>query len=759
MGLTTLIACSSDRADKVEDEQATGRLALPLRSVSNTGKLYFLRNATFEIFNLTTGAVTFLSTEDGIRENDLLTVRLVANSQYAVTLLDGWFLERFDVDGGGGTGGTTGTGGATSMGGAAGKAGSGPIGTAGKGIPFADGEEPATGGAAEGGEGPEAPVGGKGGAFSMGGAGPTAGTGNVGGSTVGGGGPIGQGEVVPFEQVRLVTELTPQTQFVFLFPQSDSFVNYHFRVGEDVVEFNQGNLHVSISVDDVPACIPPEGVTRPERVLLDSNVTTTSVLTLRDALNALATNGGLEGDAELLFNQIYDSFSSAPGQIPEAKHCGDETLAGVPVLNGFRIDCDRAETVQVGRIDGFRPTAFVNRIDLAAANGAHCGQQRIIFAAQDAPRSLMIVESQVPNPHPELGIQGCRPLADFWAAQSNIDDPLERGQRLRQAFLEGGAPGLEDFGPFFRAENLTVGSGQIRLNTFNSDPWTLREFKLVQDGQSLGAVPFPVAESPNGRLWDETSGEPAGAACRDNFLSALDGVLTNDMSIMSFVVDGACKNSESRNDGATEDYRSHLKNSPQFRSQLEQKLLSVGSMLTPDDVANRARFSGSCIGCHMEARGVSLGGGVRSPEPQDFPMVLEFTSSCGDDRSQSCFLPSQALTEVFLPGRMNVMAATFGNVVPNPCDGGGGGGGTGGTSGGFGGTFGMGGAVDVGGSASAGTGGSVVIPPGEPVPAPVIDIELASADEPVEELREEDQEIRLEYGDVTISGKSAASTH
>jgi hypothetical protein len=140
-------------------------------------------------------------------------------------------------------------------------------------------------------------------------------------------------------------------------------------------------------------------------------------------------------------------------------------------------------------------------------------------------------------------------------------------------------------------------------------------------------------------------------------------------------------------------------------------------------------------------------------------MVLEFTSSCGDDRSQSCFLPSQALTEVFLPGRMNVMAATFGNVVPNPCDGGGGGGGTGGTSGGFGGTFGMGGAVDVGGSASAGTGGSVVIPPGEPVPAPVIDIELASADEPVEELREEDQEIRLEYGDVTISGKSAASTH
>jgi hypothetical protein len=748
MGLTTLIACSSDRADKAEDEQRTGTLSLPLRTVSSTGKLYFLRNATFDIFNLNTGEVRQISTEEGVADGELLTIRLPANTTYAVTLLDGWFLERFDSEGGGGVGGTT------SMGGSPGTAGTSPFpagGAAEEEPAPGEGGAPASGGTFAAGKGPvEPPIAGKGGASSSGG-GPIAGAGNTGGTGTGGSGPIGSGVIVPSERVRLVTELTPQTQIVFISPQSDQFISYHFRVGDEVIEFNQGNLHISITVDDAPACIPPDGATKPERVLLDSNVTTTSLVSLRDAFGALATNGGLEGNAELLFDQIYDSFSTAPGQVPSAKHCGDETISGAPALNGFVIDCDRAETAQVGLIDGFRATAFVNRLDLAAANGAHCGQQRMIFAAQSFPRSLMIIEAQVPNPHPELGLEGCRPLADFWIAQNEISDPLERGQRLRSAFLTGDAPGLEDFGAFFTAENLTVGSGQIRLNTFNSGPWTLREFKLALDGEALSAIPFPVAESPNGFLWDETNGAPQGDGCRENFLTALDGVLTNDMSVMSFVVDGACKNSESRNDFFTEDYQSHLQSSPQFRSQLEQKLLSVGSKLTPEDVASRARFAGSCIGCHMEARGQFLGDGVVSPGAQDFPMVVEFATACGDDAAQSCFVPSNALTDVFLPGRMNVLAATFGNVVPNPCDGGGTGG-----SGGFGGSMGTGGGV---GTAGAATGGSGMVPPDEPVPAPVIDIELASADDPVAQMREEDQEIRLEYGDVTISGKSAASTH
>ena len=47
----------------------------------------------------------------------------------------------------------------------------------------------------------------------------------------------------------------------------------------------------------------------------------------------------------------------------------------------------------------------------------------------------------------------------------------------------------------------------------------------------------------------------------------------------------------------------------------------------------------------------------------------------------------------------------------------------------------------------------------EPVPAPVVEIELPSVDEPVEQMQEEEQEIREEFGNVTISGKSAQATH
>jgi hypothetical protein len=43
--------------------------------------------------------------------------------------------------------------------------------------------------------------------------------------------------------------------------------------------------------------------------------------------------------------------------------------------------------------------------------------------------------------------------------------------------------------------------------------------------------------------------------------------------------------------------------------------------------------------------------------------------------------------------------------------------------------------------------------------APIVEIELPSADEPVEELDERDSEIREAYGERTLSGRSAQSTH
>jgi hypothetical protein len=734
MGLTTMVACSSDRANHGGEEQRAGTLTLPLRTVSNTGSVYFLRNAFFLVRSLDTGETQFISTEDGLPERSEIVLRLASGS-YEVTLFDGWFLERFSGSGGG-SGGSTGAAGSSSMGGKGGF----PFGGApAEDVPAHAVPPPESAGAA--GEPASS-----GGSSSMGGSGPVGGEGPEGGS----GGGTTNGEIV--QNARLVSD---PTQFVFISPQSDEFVNFSFRVGDDVIEFKKGNLHITFDVDDQPLCVPPPDVTHKERVLLESNESALKGVSLRQVFDALATNGGRKGDGQTLYRQIFDSYATAQeGVLPNAAHCGDETTNGDTTLNGYHIDCNRVERFHVDDMDSFFPTAFVNRLDLAPANGAHCGQQRMIFASNSQGRAFMIVEAQIPNPSPELGIEGCRPLAQFWLDQNDISDPLVRGQRLLQAFLVGGAPGLENFGPFYTAENLTVGSGQIRTNQFDQDPWTLREFKLALDESGgLTAVPFPVAESPNGALWDENSKLPQGAACRKNFLEALDGVLTDDMSQMSFVVDSACKDAESRND-FTEDYANQMSDSPDFAAQIENKLRSVGSKLSAQDVANRARFSGSCIGCHNESQFSSLGNGVFAPASFDFPQVTEGRETCGDGGG-SCFSTSVALKTVFLPGRLQALGSLV-PVVPDPCVAGGGGSGQGGTSG-SGGSIGIGGSVNTGGSMPIGKNNQKGMASVEA--APVIEIELPPADEPVEQMQEEEQEIRQEYGDVTISGKSAQSTH
>jgi hypothetical protein len=328
-----------------------------------------------------------------------------------------------------------------------------------------------------------------------------------------------------------------------------------------------------------------------------------------------------------------------------------------------------------------------------------------------------------------------------------------------------GAPELAEagFGPFYTAENLTVGSGQIRTNTFDTSPWTLREFKLALDGDSISAVPFPVAESPNGRLWNDNDPMPQGELCRESFLNAADGLLTSDVTQMSFIVDGACKDAESRNDGS-QNYSAQL--SDGFRELLDAKLSDTG--LRADDIANRAQFAGSCMGCHQEASGKPLGNGIFAPFSDDFPQVSEFPQACTGGEAGQCFPTSRALRSVFLPGRMQVMSNLLGfPVVVNPCDGGGGG--TGGSSG-TGGAFGMGGATSSGGSGPIGTAGTfsmgaapggmgTPLPSGQNEPAPVIVTELPSVEQPIEQMQEEDAEIRDQYGDVTLSGRSAKVTH
>ncbi|MFZ5897266.1 MAG: hypothetical protein ACOY0T_39775 [Myxococcota bacterium] len=778
IGLAQLVACSSDSRDPSTDQESTGTLRLPLQTVSTSGKVYRLRNATFTVVNSRDASfVTTLSTEDDPTRNTLSSVLTVG--EYTLTLLPGWTLERVlsgDGSGGSGTGGSTAKGGGPSAG-AGGR--SGPSAGAGGRIFGAGGAIAAGGpGKASGGRGPGVagtpgddvgsagePAGGVGGAFEE----PPP---LFGGAPSGGAPSTGFGGSTGSVSVPVRAELVSNAVQPFtIFSRDDSFVTFTFQVGGEVLEFNQGRVNINIDVIEVgQQCETPSNVTRPERVLLENDTQALAKISLRNVFLALANNGDVKGNADVLFNQIYDSYATADvAQLPDAVHCGDEVTNGVPSLNGYPIACNRRERLHVGDLDNFRALAVVNRIDLAPQNGANCGQQRMIFGTNTQGRAFMIVEAQIPNPRPELGIQGCLPLAQFWFDQNSIEDAGVRGDRLAGAFLTGD-PGLSaaGFGPFYNPNNLTVGSGQIRTNQFDSDPWTLREFKLTKDGETLKTIPFPTAEAPNGQLWNENNQLPQGEACRANFLNALEGLLTPDTTQMSFIVDQQCRDSESRND-KSQFYAAHM--TAGFSAQLEERLAGTG--ISAIELANRAQFAGSCIGCHMESSGAILGLGVVAPPSLDFPHVTESPSAdCGArNAGRQCFPTSVALKQLFLPSRLNTLAALVGvPIVKDPCENEGGGG-RGGAPG-FGGSPGNGGATNVAGS--FGRAGRPPIPDGGAAaktedatppsidsqgPAPNVVVELANANAAISELLKLDSQIRSLSGARTIGGRSAQATH
>ncbi len=397
----------------------------------------------------------------------------------------------------------------------------------------------------------------------------------------------------------------------------------------------------------------PSAQASSRRSLFETTEAAVSQLDFEETLDALGTNAGLLPNGELLYQQMIDSYATAPGNLSSVVHCGDETTGGQPTLNGYPIECDRLEAQQFDHLGDWFAIAAVNRIDLAPEDGSHCGNQRLVFASNAAignGRMFAILEAELPNPSPSSGATGCLPIAEFWQSLEAVADPVQRGMLLRDAFLVSGIPG---FGPFMSAANLTAGTGQIRTNAFNDDRWTMREFKLVETAGEARVIPFPVDSSPHGALWNDLSALPDGDACRQSFLNALDGLLTDNPAAMAFAVGPECEDAESRNDFTAENYPLHLlAGDPEgFQSELEARLAGTG--LTPLDIASRARFAGSCIGCHQESRGSLLGNGVQAPSSLGFVHVSEsFMEECEDG---PCFPISQALRDVFLPHRRSVM--------------------------------------------------------------------------------------------------------
>lgn len=428
------------------------------------------------------------------------------------------------------------------------------------------------------------------------------------------------------------------------------------------------DLALKIDEDVSAVCVDTATITS-RRSLIETNKTVVQQFTMDAVLAAVITNSGSSGPAAALHDQIFESFKPKAGGAPGVPHCDDVKAGASATLNGFPIECPRAEGGLVGRLGTWRAVAVVNRFDLAPTTGADCGEQRIIFSSTALVRDFVIFEAKIPNPKPALGLEACRPIAEFWAGLSSVTSATTRAARLKQAFLTG-EPTLTaaGFAPFMKAQHFGGALGQVRSNNFSQPPWTLREHKLalavVNGVQRVNAVPSAVANDAHGPTWDETKVTPNGATCRQAILDNLGPLLGADVASLGLALPKSCWSGESRDD-VNQDYPVHLGSSPNFRSQLTAKIqaLKPGSTLTPANVANRARFASSCIGCHQQATNLNIGAGLTTPTSLGFVHVSEQgNESCGD--GTSCFPISPALKNVFLPRRL---AALKSFLDAGPC--------------------------------------------------------------------------------------------
>jgi hypothetical protein len=358
-----------------------------------------------------------------------------------------------------------------------------------------------------------------------------------------------------------------------------------------------------------------------------------------------------------LWSQWWDTLNPRPG-LGLGPHCDSYlTSEGDPGLNGFPLDCPRQEGEEAmgspfastGEV-WYQITALVNRFDLAPLTGAHCGEYRMVFArtSERLPgRNLLIFEAVLPNPTPDLGLEGCRPVAAFWAQLSTINDPNVRATALADFYFTG----LPGFPPVVTINHY--GTGQIRSNMFIERLWQLREFKLahrcrdpVGPCHTLRLRPVTDKNTPFGALFDDTSTHPKAPQFHRHFLKLLPGLLADDLMQIVFPNANRFNTGQSNAQGIENDYAVHLsRGSGSFAQGMHQQLTALGSDLTPMHMVRRA-MTQSCAGCHeLNTVGANsdLGHGLTWPRSLRFVHVDEAGNL------------SPALREVFLPHRQAVL--------------------------------------------------------------------------------------------------------
>jgi hypothetical protein len=384
----------------------------------------------------------------------------------------------------------------------------------------------------------------------------------------------------------------------------------------------------------------------------------------------VAGHGGTGFTPEQLFRQLWDTQNPAPGQpdLPGMPHCTD----GGNTLNSFPYVCRPSEGRQAQpgsplNLDSYAAVGLYNRFDLVPVDGGHCGEYRVVLAKlpfTPGNRNFIIFEAALPNPRPELGQEGCRPVADFWAALSTEADPAARASRL-ESFYFTGLPGFAPVVSSTHYGDNARSHGQVRTNQFLQNgpntppvPWLMREFKLVRDCAALSSctlkfVPATVKTNPFGGLFNPASTNARAAAFQSHFVTQVAALAVNDLNRFNHQVPDVFNAGQSNSQvpGIEDDYLAQFGPGPStFHQAIGQELTRLGSPLTPRDIVARAQAL-SCGGCHQRSSGRPVGGGLTWPASANFVHSTE----TDDPADPSRFGISPALRDQFLPLRRTVL--------------------------------------------------------------------------------------------------------
>lgn len=382
----------------------------------------------------------------------------------------------------------------------------------------------------------------------------------------------------------------------------------------------------------------------------------------------LASSGAARpATGDELFRRWWDTQNNSETAVfADNPHCDD---AGATV-NGFPVACPRNEGVFARAApDSHFPVALVYRPDLAAADGSTCGEARIVTAKPPDPtgRNLPIFEAAIPNPDPASGALGCRPIAQFWAHLTTVDDFGQRLDALERFYFVGLSAAQDGVAtrPVLDAANLGLPDaagarhGQIRTNQFMAGPnpqaWQLREFKLARACEGADCKLFlePVSDKTNpfGALFDDRDPNPAGAAFRAEFLGQIPSLAAPLPDAISMTTSEGFDAGQSNSLGAENQYVAQLAGGDPtgFRKDISDQLASLGIPLTANDIVARATTQ-SCSGCHQLSNGAPLGGLDPQGRPLRWPPSAGFVHTLEDGNR------SPALDRVFLPSRQRLLA-------------------------------------------------------------------------------------------------------